>query len=243
MSFGHAIEWSDDKVSRLWDYYSKTAPYKNIYFSKIFGSQLLCRSSLPFYEPISVLDFGCGPGFIWDHMLSAGIKWLYTGLDFSSDAINVLSEKASGCSQFKGAHRVVQLPSCLPDNSFDAVLLFEVVEHLNDEHLDQTLREVSRVLKHGGRLVVSTPNKENLSEAMKFCPDCGAIFHEWQHVRSWNSETLTSCVKNYRFSLINSSVLDLARTSMLHIFVDKIKKVLGFNIRYPHLVSVYEKKI
>ncbi|MEW5721341.1 MAG: methyltransferase domain-containing protein, partial [Chloroflexota bacterium] len=43
------------------------------------------------------------------------------------------------------------------DNSFDAVLLHEVIEHVADDR--QTIREAQRVCKRGGRVVVFAPNR------------------------------------------------------------------------------------
>ncbi|MBI2453312.1 class I SAM-dependent methyltransferase [Candidatus Peregrinibacteria bacterium] len=42
------------------------------------------------------------------------------------------------------------------DNDFDAVVLGEVIEHLTD--ILPAFREISRVLKHGGRLYLTTPS-------------------------------------------------------------------------------------
>jgi 2-polyprenyl-3-methyl-5-hydroxy-6-metoxy-1,4-benzoquinol methylase len=237
----HRIDWNDDTVSRLWDYYSKTPPYSAIYFSKLFGRQLIKKSGLPFNTPLSVLDFGCGPGFIWDHLCAARTLWQYTGLDFSSDAIAILSEKANGHSHFEGAHHITKLPSELQSEQFDAVLLFEVVEHLNDVYLDETLREVFRLLKNGGIVVVSTPNEENLSEANKFCPECGAIYHEWQHVRSWSVASLTSCFAKYGFDLVKAQTLDFTVTGLLRRLYAFYQSLTGSNNKKPHMVATFRK--
>jgi SAM-dependent methyltransferase len=44
----------------------------------------------------------------------------------------------------------------LPDNSYDGVVMLEVIEHI--VAAEQLLREVARVLKPGGFLILSTPN-------------------------------------------------------------------------------------
>lgn len=237
----HTIDWNDDKISRLWDYYSITPPYSDIYFSKVFGKQLLNKTGLPLHEPISVLDFGCGPGFIWDHLIATDIKWFYSGVDFSKDAVAILSKKAVGHKQFKGVHHVTRLPLDFPPKHFDAILLFEVIEHLNDDYLDETIREVSRLLKHGGIVVVSTPNEENLADATKFCPDCGAIFHEWQHVRSWSVVSLKTCMSKYGFRVVKAQTLDFAMTDILHRIFAFSKKLLGIKNRKPHLIVSFQK--
>lgn len=52
------------------------------------------------------------------------------------------------------------------DSTFDLVTCTEVIEHL--EHYRFTLREMYRVLKPGGTLVLSTPNILNLKSRIRF---------------------------------------------------------------------------
>lgn len=44
------------------------------------------------------------------------------------------------------------------DNSFDFVVSFQVIEHIKNDNL--MLQEICRVLKKGGKFIVSTPNKK-----------------------------------------------------------------------------------
>jgi SAM-dependent methyltransferase len=57
-------------------------------------------------------------------------------------------------------------PLPFADASFDLVTCTEVVEHL--EHYRETLREMYRVLKPAGRLVLTTPNILNLKSRIRF---------------------------------------------------------------------------
>ena len=53
-----------------------------------------------------------------------------------------------------------------PDESFDLVTCTEVIEHL--EHYRSTLREIYRILKPGGTLVLTIPNILNLKSRIRF---------------------------------------------------------------------------
>ena len=57
-------------------------------------------------------------------------------------------------------------PLPYPDAAFDLVTCTEVIEHI--EHYRETLREIHRVLRPGGVLVVTTPNILNLTSRVRF---------------------------------------------------------------------------
>ena len=242
----HQIFWDDNKISRLWNYYSRTPIYLNAYFSKAFGRQIIHQSGLPIKDKLDVLDFGCGPGFIWDHLVQLGANWQYSALDFSYDSIMKVKEKTSGYKNFKSAVHVESLPVEFPEAHFDILLLIEIVEHLNESNLDKTLVEAARLLKKGGVLLITTPNNEDLTKAQKFCPECGAIFHEWQHLRSWSKESLASRLKQYGFKLrmiktLNFAAEDLTIRSVLLKLKQSAKRLLRGDPRMPHLIAVFQK--
>lgn len=53
----------------------------------------------------------------------------------------------------------IKVPPLTPfeQNSFDYVIMFQVIEHIKDDFL--MLKEIHRILKPGGKLIISTPNK------------------------------------------------------------------------------------
>jgi SAM-dependent methyltransferase len=79
-----------------------------------------------------------------------------------------------------------------PDGSFDAVVVSEVLEHLDDATLRGTLAEANRVLRPGGRLIGTVPADETLDEQRVVCPDCGRRFHRWGHEQSFSPQRLRS---------------------------------------------------
>ncbi len=244
MDLEHDIEWDEEKLSRLWNYYSRSPSFADSYFSKVFGARLLLKSGLPLREPLEVLDFGCGTGEMWDHLIRLGASWSYTGLDTSIQAVERLRKRAHGHPQFRSALRVTTYPSSLPDASMDGVLLIEVVEHLKDEVLDRVLSEIVRVLKTGGSILVSTPNEENLAASTRFCPECGAVFHQWQHVRSWSSESLAERLGRVGLERAMVSTLDLSDRGLLQPLFRRVKRWLtGFPKRPPHLIATFRKRV
>lgn len=97
-------------------------------------------------HPTSLLDVGCGRGFLLNHLADAGLTGL-AGVDVYED---VESQRFT----YKRGDVTEQLP--FPDASFECVVAGEIIEHVPDP--DAFLREVRRVLVPGGNLVISTPN-------------------------------------------------------------------------------------
>ena len=113
---------------------------------------------------MSVLDVASGRGEIVRHCASMGAHAY--GVDYAPAAnalaLSLLQEAADG-SELAGKTGIAQsdaksLP--FPDQFFDRVLMFDIVEHLHPWELDQALREARRVLKDDGRLIIHTaPNR------------------------------------------------------------------------------------
>ncbi len=71
----------------------------------------------------------------------------------------------------------------IQDDSFDYVVSFQVIEHIEDDHL--YLKEIHRVLKPGGKFIVTTPNKK-----------MSLTRNPW-HVREYEIEELQNLLKIY----------------------------------------------
>jgi SAM-dependent methyltransferase len=98
-----------------------------------------------------LLDVGCGNGEGLVRMRQLG--WDVEGVDV--DPLAVETARAMGL-----AVRLGDLASQrYPDNSFDAIYMSHVVEHVHDPV--GLLRECRRILKPGGRLVALTPNVDS----------------------------------------------------------------------------------
>jgi len=109
----------------------------------------------------AVLDAACGEGY--GSRLMADTAAQVTGLDIDGDTIGRAREKyrEQGNLRFLQGS-VAEIP--LEDDSVDAVVSFETIEHVPEEVQHLFLGEIARVLRPDGFLVMSTPNKRIYSD-------------------------------------------------------------------------------
>jgi len=105
---------------------------------------------------ISILDAGCGPGIYVSLLLEEGFQ--VQGVDYSKEVIAVAKERVSkGKNRFAVAD-VYDLP--FADDSFDIVLCLGLFQSVDD--YERGLREIERVLKRDGLVIVTTLNRFSL---------------------------------------------------------------------------------
>jgi len=196
----HEVIWTPEKSAGFWNYFSSDPEFSRQYFSNHSGGLLL--EYLGRLAPLEgrVLDYGCGPGYLVAHLLQRGIAC--EAVDFSLSSVTRVRERFSDHPLFRGATLASELPTPLPEQSMDMVISVEMVEHLFDEHLGPTFEEFKRLLRPGGTLIVTTPNEENLAASRVLCPDCGGLFHQYQHIRTWSADTLRAALEAHGFETI-----------------------------------------
>lgn len=96
-----------------------------------------------------LLDVGCGLGFFVEVAQIHG--WDATGVELNQYAVGWAREHVSD-RVFHGTVATIDAP----DDHFDCVTMFDVIEHLPDPR--EELREIWRVLRPGGLLVLVTPD-------------------------------------------------------------------------------------
>jgi len=162
----------------------------------------------------TLLDIGCGEGFFLFYASKAG--YTTKGVELSQDAA-AYARREFGLNVEGKPFNEMQLP----DNYFDVVTMWQVLEHL--PHPLATLKEVHRILKPGGLLATSTPDIEG---------KMAKIFRRkwWNlrrlHINQFTAKTLTDMLNRAGFkNVLSTEYKEYISISMLVIPILKYLKV------------------
>lgn len=144
--------------------------------------------------PGRILDVGCGSGDFLYRMYQLG--WSVSGVDFDDKAIASAKVKYGGLG-FELMHTDLA-GARFPDNSFDAVTMNHVIEHVPEPV--SLLSEVNRILKPGGRLVAVTPNAQSLGHSL--FRDCWRGLEPPRHLQIFSLNALANCARQASFKTI-----------------------------------------
>jgi SAM-dependent methyltransferase len=133
-----------------------------------------------------VLEAGCGEGYGAD--LIADVARHVIGLDYDESAVAHVRARYPRVEIRHG--NLAELP--LPDGAVDVVVNFQVIEHLWDQ--GQFIAECLRVLRPGGVLLMSTPNR------ITFSPGRDTPINPF-HTRELNAAELTELLTAAGFSM------------------------------------------
>lgn len=130
----------------------ENARYSSGYRIRLNKARILALEMLPDCpedRDYRILDAGCGSGEISVLLQQRGYNVI--GIDFSEVAVQLARE--AGVDAFQADF---DLELKFPDKSFDAVICFDVLEHLFDPM--NALAEFRRILKDEGILVLTVPH-------------------------------------------------------------------------------------
>ncbi len=153
---------------------SESIPSDNPIHQRLLKAYVLAEN----YVEGDVLEVGCGEGRGIDLILKRAKS--YTAIDKIEPVIKQLREKYPSGKFLSG--NIPPLTQ-FADNSFDWVVSFQVIEHIQNDHL--FLSEINRVLRKGGTALITTPNRPlSLSR------------NPW-HIREYTATELTDLARKH----------------------------------------------
>ena len=181
----------------------------------------------------SILEIGCGDGY-GTSFLAKHFKQV-EAIDISKEAI----QKAKAIYKLDNCNFSVSTGEKLnfPDNSFDAIVSFHVIEHV--KNVRKYLKEIKRVLKPDGKFILTTPSRTHrLAPKQK----------PWneEHLREYDSETLKKEINkvfnNYKIFSITAKqeIKDIEFDRVIDKRADYngIRKNINTNIDYKKEFSI-----
>lgn len=142
-------------------------------------------------KAIRILNIGVGDARLEGMLLDRGYD--VHAVDPSQSIVDWLREKYGLDSSHAHCGWANDLP--YSEDTFDWVVMSEVVEHLSPDEMQAAFVEVRRVLKPGGCFVGTVPDNEDLAHQRFTCLHCGAESHRVGHEQSFTVPTLKAALE------------------------------------------------
>lgn len=118
--------------------------------------QMVIQLAGPLIKGAKVMEIGCGRGGFVPALLAAGARHVVAA-DFSETAVAKARSHAAELGLADVEFRVEDIEAItLPSEAFDVVVSCETIEHVPSPR--RALAELSRILRPGGYLILTTPN-------------------------------------------------------------------------------------
>ncbi len=200
-------------------------------------------SKVPGYTK-SILDVGCGRAWVAENFLKKNVQVF--SLDISITNPLKAIKKYPDTNHFGIAADSFTLP--FSDSSFDCVIASEIIEHVVDP--EKFVKELLRVVKKKGCLIISTPYKEKIQYYL--CIHCNQLTPVNAHLHSFDENKLQSFSNNketeFNFYTFGNKALTYFLTYVIlkyfPFFLWKLKDSFA-NLLYPkplHIIAVYKNK-
>jgi 2-polyprenyl-3-methyl-5-hydroxy-6-metoxy-1,4-benzoquinol methylase len=136
-----------------------------------------------------ILDVGCGNGYFLSVAMEKSRHCF--GTEFS-DRLRAFAQEKTGLTIYN------KTLADLPERGFDVITLFDVIEHIPEPM--PFMREVDRILDHGGSVLIFTPNFDSLS--IKVLKAYSSIVDPTEHVVLFNRPSLEWLAQHLGYEVI-----------------------------------------
>jgi len=164
-----------------------------------------------------LLDIGCGYGYFLEIMRENG--WDVSGVDPSANTLKIAGKK--GLNVMQGTIERINYP----ENSFDAVTMFYVLEHLPDPY--DALKKILMMLKPRGMLILRIPHTTPIVKFLSLLGIKNNLYDAPFHLYDFSPETMTSLLKKAGFSSIK---IMPGRPTLPPKFSERIASLLSTNL-------------
>lgn len=169
---------------------------KNFNLIDTFISWMRFRRVLPHLSPDdTVLDFGCGyQVYLLDHVKGRIKKGV--GLDYDVETKKIGTNIQT--RNFKFSNR---LP--FTNYTFNVIFMLAVIEHIEVSKVPKLIREMRRILKPGGRIVLTTPTRRGklILEFLAFKLSVISKEEVGDHKKYYDKKDIDTFCKNYGLTL------------------------------------------
>ena len=147
---------------------------------------------------IRLLDVGCGAGYFLSYLKDRGVQ--SKGLDVNANTVRYCRERGLDVDSGDVADQ--------PDEEYDVIVLFDVLEHLLDPV--SVMQEVSRKLKPGGHVIIFTTNIHSVS--YELMGNRGNTLVPFEHVCFYDQKSFQFLAKKSGFGIhsLDTFGLDIA---------------------------------
>ncbi|OAV42649.1 bifunctional 2-polyprenyl-6-hydroxyphenol methylase/3-demethylubiquinol 3-O-methyltransferase UbiG [Lewinella sp. 4G2] len=167
----------------------------------------------------SVLDVGCGNAWVAEALTARGIN--VVSFDIATANLKKALEKVPAENHYAVRGDVLDLPFLA--GSFDVVISSEVIEHV--PHLAGYLDNIIRVLKPGGRAILTTPYDEKIQYSL--CIHCNRMTPLHAHLHSFKEHSLDTLLQAHSNVKLNATTL--SNKGLLFLKTHKVLRHLPYS--------------
>lgn len=186
----------------LYDKYSSRNPVVKFLMNKFFKDMNFFLDSITIY---TVLDVGCGEGYVTNHIKKYKNNIKIEALDFSREIIQIAGIMHPQIRFSQGS--IYSLP--FKDNTFDLVVANEVLEHL--EYPEKAIEEIKRVSRK--YCIITVPNEPffRMANILRF-KYLSSFGNTPGHLKNWTKNNFKKLLNNNfrKFSIKLSTLWQIA---------------------------------